>query len=230
MTHPAAMPHGAIEEVFPDIFVVRSSFRAGRGITFDRNMTVVRQGGELIVLNSARLSDAGEAELAKLGKVTHVVRTAAFHGADDPYFVEKYGATLWGAPNTRHAVPGKDLTPAAHPFTEATVFHFEAAKRPESAVLIPRDGGVLIVGDSYQNWTTLATCSWLARRLMPILGFGPTVIGKPWTKQMGPGVRADFDRLVELPFRHLIPAHGTVLRDVARDRLPAAIAARFPTK
>src|SRR3954468_11471301 len=98
MSHPPAMPHGAIEEVFPDVFVVRSSFRAGAGVTFDRNMTIVRQGGELVVINSARLTEAGEAELGKLGKVTHVVRAAAFHGADDPYFVERFGATLWGAP------------------------------------------------------------------------------------------------------------------------------------
>ena len=228
------MLHGPIEEVFPDVFVVRSSFRAGPGVRFDRNMTVVRQGGELVAINSARLGEAGEAELAKLGKLTHVVRLAAFHGADDPYFVERFGATLWGAPGTRHAGPAKDLTADAHPFTgalaAATVFRFEAGKRPETALVLPRDGGILVAGDSYQNWTTLATCSWLARRIMPRMGFGPTVIGKPWVKEMGDGVRADFDRLLALPFRHLIPAHGTVLRDTARDALPGAIAARFPTK
>jgi hypothetical protein len=222
------MPHGALEEVFPDVFVVRSSFRAGAGVVFERNMTVLRQGGELVILNSARLGAEGEAALEKLGKVTHVVRLAAFHGADDAYFVERFGATLWGAPGTRHAVPGKDLLPDAHPFTSASVFRFEHAKEPESAILLPVDGGALVTGDSYQNWTTFAHCSWLARRLMPFMGFGPAMIGKPWRKRMGPGVREDFARLRELPFRHLIPGHGTVLRDVARDRLPAAIAARFP--
>lgn len=222
------MPHGSLEEVFPDVFVVRSSFRPGVGFVFERNMIVLRQGRELVILNSARLSDDGEAELGKLGKVTHVVRVAAFHGADDAYFVERFGATLWGAPGTKHAVPGKDLLPDAHPFTSASVFRFEHGNAPEVAILLPVDGGALVTGDSYQNWTTFEHCSWLARRIMPRMGFGPTMIGKPWLKTMGPGVRKDFARLVELPFRHLIPGHGTVLRDVARDHLPAAVAARFP--
>jgi hypothetical protein len=85
------------------------------------------------------------------------------------------------------------------------------------------------VCDSYQNWTTLANCSWLARRVMPIMGFGPTVIGKPWVKAMGPAVRADFDRLATRPFTHLIPAHGTVLKDHAVAGLHTAIAKRFAT-
>ena len=227
MTHPPAMPHGSIDEVFPDVFVVRSSFRAGVGVSFERNMTIVRQGGELVIISSARLGDAGEAQLAKLGKVTHVVRIAAFHGADDPYYVERFGATLWGAPGMKHAVPAKELGADATPFTKATVFRFEKGAWPELAIVLPVDGGVLVTGDSYQNWTTLEHCSWLARRVMPIMGFGPTSIGKPWAKKMGPAIKEDFARLVEVPFRHLIPGHGSVLRDVARDRLPAAIAARY---
>jgi hypothetical protein len=83
------LPHGPIEEVFPDVFLVRGSFAPSRGIRFDRNMTIVRKGGELVVLNSVRLSDDGEAQLAKLGKLKHVVRLGAFHGADDGYFVER---------------------------------------------------------------------------------------------------------------------------------------------
>src|SRR5580658_7039149 len=112
-----AMPHGAIEEVFDNVFVVRSSWRAGVGITFERTMAVVRQGGELVVINSCRLSDAGEAELAKLGKVTQAVRVAAFHGADDPYYAYRFGATIWGQ-------AGKTLGPDSHPFASATVFGF----------------------------------------------------------------------------------------------------------
>ena len=222
------MPHGSIDEVFPDVFVVRSSYRAGGGVAFERNMTVVRQGKELVIISSARLGDEGEAQLAKLGKVAHVVRIAAFHGIDDPYYVERFGATLWGAPGTKHRVPAKDLTTDAHPFASATVFSFEKGAEPEAAILLPVDGGVLVAGDSYQNWTTLQHCSWLARRVMPLLGFGPASIGKPWLKKMGPAVREDYARLLELPFRHAIPGHGSVLRDEARERLPAAIGARFP--
>ncbi len=221
------LPHGPIEEVFPDVFVVRGTFSPSRGIRFDRNMTIVRHGSELVVLNSVRLTPEGEAALAKLGKVAHVVRLGAFHGADDPYFVERYQATLWGPPGTKHKVPGKDLTATESPLA-GEVFHFAAAAHPEAAVILP--GGILVVCDSYQNWTTLEHCSWLARRVMPLMGFGPAVIGKPWLKSVGHGVRADFDRLVERPFKHLIPAHGTVLKDQAVAGLRTAIARRFPAK
>jgi hypothetical protein len=216
------MPHGAIEEVFDNIFVVRSSWRAGVGVTFERTMTIVRQGSELVVISSCRLTDAGEAELAKLGKVTHAVRVASFHGADDPYYADRFGATVWGQ-------AGKTLAPDSHPFASATVFMFGGATAGlvEAAVLLPTDGGVLVAGDSYQNWATYEHCSWLARKLMPRMGFGPASIGGPWVKRMGPGVRADFTKLVELPFKHLIPGHGTVLRETARMQLPRAIEARF---
>jgi len=52
--------------------------------------------------------------------------------------------------------------------------------------------------------------------MMKAMGFGPTLVGGPWAKRMGPEVRADFGRLEGLPFRSLIPAHGTVLRDDAK--------------
>src|SRR5258706_6590039 len=184
MPHPRALPHGSIEEVFPDVFVVKGRYKAGVGVHFERNMTLVRRGDELVAINSVRLTDAGEAELAKLGKVRHVVRIGAFHGADDPYFVERYGAQLWGPPGTKHRVAGKDLTPADKPL-EGEVFVFERGMMPEAAIILPVEGGVLVSCDSFQHWTTLEHCSWLARRVMPRMGFGPAVIGGPWLKKMG---------------------------------------------
>jgi len=204
------MPHGKLDEVFDNVFVVRSSFRAGAGITFDRNMTVVRDGGELVVIGSARLTDAGEAELDKLGKVKHVVRVAAFHGADDPYYVERYGAKLWKPAD------------AAAPI--GTVFSFEKGNHPETAVLLPHAGGVLVTGDSFQNWTDLSTCSFLARTMMPLMGFKGPVVGGPWLKKMGTAIRADYDRLFAMSFKHAIPGHGTVVRDTGPDAIRAAVA------
>ena len=210
MAHAPAMPHGKLDEVFDNVFVVRTSFRAGPGITFDRNMTVVRDGGELVVIASARLSDAGEAELDKLGKVKHVVRVAAFHGADDPYYVERYGAKLW-QPADAAAPIGK-------------VFRFDKGNQAETALLLPHADGVLVTGDSFQNWTDLSTCSLLARMMMPLMGFKGGVVGGPWLKKMGPAIRADYDRLFELAFKHVIPGHGTVVRDTGPAAVRAAVA------
>ena len=46
------------------------------------------------MINSVRLDDAGLAALDKLGKVTDVIRIAANHGMDDPFYAERYGAKV----------------------------------------------------------------------------------------------------------------------------------------
>ncbi|MBI5531582.1 MAG: hypothetical protein HY898_02630 [Deltaproteobacteria bacterium] len=225
-----AMPHGPIVEEFPNVFVVTGGFRFAPALSITRNMTIVRQGGELILINSVRLTPDGEAELAKLGKVTHLLRIGAFHGADDPYFMDRYAPVLWAPPKTRHKgglTTGRELKPGDSPLDKATVFGFEHGRRPEVALILEHEGGVLVTCDSYQNWTTFEGCSTLGKVMMRLMKFGPTLIGGPWTKEMGPGVRADFDRLLEAPFQHLISGHGTVLRDKAKEGLRTAIAHRF---
>ena len=67
-TFPKALPHGPIREVFPGIFFVTGGFGFGPGLRITRNMTILRQGGDLVVVNSVRLSPEGEAEL---GEVLH---------------------------------------------------------------------------------------------------------------------------------------------------------------
>lgn len=226
---PRALPHGPLSEIFPDVFFVMGGFRFGPGISITRNMTVVRQGGELVVLSSVRLGPEGEAALDRLGKVKHVIRVGEFHGADDPYYVERYGATLW-APKGAPLQPGlkaRDLVPGEGPLEGARVFAFDKARGHEVAVLLERDGGALVTCDSYQNWTSFDGCSALGKVMMRAMGFGPLLIGGPWAKRMGPEVRADFDRLLDEPFRHLIPSHGTVLRDSAKEGLRTAIAKRY---
>jgi hypothetical protein len=189
----------------------------------------VRQGGGDARQLSAPVAE-GEAELERLGKVKHLVRIGAFHGADDPWFVQRFGATLCAPPGTRHKgaiQTDRELKPGESPIEGATVFAFERTRRPEAALLLDREGGILMTCDSYQNWTSFAGCSLLGKVMMRAMGFGPTLIGGPWVKEMGPDVRTDFARLVELPFRHLAPAHGTVLRDRARQGLHTAVAHRF---
>lgn len=225
-----ALPHGPLAEVFPDVFVVRGGFRIAPGLSITRNMTVVRQSGELVVLNSVRLTPEGEAALDRLGRVTHLVRLGAFHGADDPYYADRYRPTLWGPPGTKHKgglTGGRELGPDACPVVGAEAFLFEKARRPEAALLIAREGGVLVTCDSYQHWTTFEGCSLLGRITMHVMGFGPTIVGGPWAREMGPAVRDDFERLLALPFRHLVPGHGSVLRDTAQEGLRAAVVRRY---
>lgn len=225
-----AQAHGAIKEVFPDVFTVQGSFRFAPGLSITRNMTIVRQGGELTLVNSVRLSPEGERELEQLGKVTHLVRIGAFHGADDPWMKHRFAPKLWAPARMRHVgglTTEEELGEGKSPLGGSRVFTFTAGKLPEAAILLERDGGILLTCDSYQNWTTFDGCSPLGKVMMRVMGFGPTLIGGPWTKAMGPNVRKDFDRLVDLPFEHVMPGHGTPLRDVAKPGLHKAIAKRF---
>ncbi len=228
MAHAPVQQHGKLTQVFSDVWLVTGSMRAGAGVTFTRNMTVVRDGQRLVLVNSVRLDSATEAELERLGKVTDVVRLGGFHGLDDPYMKERFGATMWAPANIRKPyVEYRTLEPGACPISDATPFLFSAAREADAALILARDGGILISCDSFQNWTTYDGCSLLARVVMRVMGFGPAVIGKPWAKRMGPGVRADFARLREQPFVHALSGHGTPIRDDAKALLDQAIAVRF---
>jgi len=227
-----AQPHGPLTEVFPDVFVVCGSFRVAPGIGITRNMIVLRQGGELVLVNAVRLTPEGEAELERLGRVTHLVRIGAFHDADDPYVVDRFRPTFWALPGTKHKGTlraDRDLAAGTDgPVSDATVFVFERGKQPEAAILVGREGGILVTADSYQNWSSFDGCSALGKVMMRVMGFGPMHIGGPWVNALGRDVRADFDRLREMPFRHLVPGHGTPLRDTAKEGLATAMKKRFP--
>ncbi len=70
---PPALPHGPLEEMFPDVFFVTGMMKtvlANAPWQFNRNMTVVRDGDALTLINSVRLNDAGLLELDALGRAT----------------------------------------------------------------------------------------------------------------------------------------------------------------
>lgn len=225
-----AYPHGRFDEVFPNLFFLRGSMRVGPGVSITRNMVVVRQGDELTLVNSVRLSDEGEAALEKLGTVRHLVRLGFAHGADDAYYVHRYKPTFWAPKRQRHAAgisPDYELRDRQTPIERSSAFSFDNAKLAEAVLLLDREGGVLVACDSYQNWTTLDGCSALGKLTLRVMRFGPTMIGGPWARIMGPSVKKDFDALAERDFRHLLPAHGEPLMGGAKDGLKTAIRHRF---
>lgn len=225
-----AYPHGRFDEVFPDVFFLRGSLRLGPGVSITRNMVVVRQGDELTLVNSVRLSEDGEAALERLGKVRHLVRLGFAHGADDAYYVSRFKPKFWAPKRQRHAAgvsPDHELRDGQTPIERSSAFSFDRGKYAEAALLLERDGGVIVPCDSYQNWTTFEGCSALCKLTLYAMRFGPTMIGGPWARYMGPAVKKDFDALVERDFRHLLPAHGEPLVGTAKDGLRAAMRHRF---
>jgi len=171
-----------------------------------RNMVVLRHEGELTLVNSVRLDEQGQAGLDALGKVAHVMKIG-LHGMDDDYYVDRYGARRWTVDDLRGdaTLPGPDLD----------AFLFQDTIAPEAALLLKRSGGLLITCDSVQHWAPSHLNSPLARLLTRWMGFqNPAQIGPPWLKaQTPPGgsLKADFDRLLSLPFERLIGGHGGLL-------------------
>lgn len=152
MAHPPAYKHGEIEQVFDDVWSVTGQFPMGPGVRVPRNMTIVREGDRLVLVNSVRLTPAGEAALDKLGKVTDVVRLAFGHGADDPYMKERYGATMWApAGLKKDGITYRELTPVASPLADGTPFLFEKGRSPDAAIVIARQGGILVSCDAWMG-------------------------------------------------------------------------------
>lgn len=234
-TFTPVMPHGPLTEVLPGIFFVTGTSRPifeGTQWQFSRNMTVVRDGDALTLVNTVRLDDAGLAALDRLGKVRHVVKLGAFHGIDDAFYVRRYQARLWALPGMVHesGLPtDEELRPGGPtPFAGASIFIFPTSKRPEGLLLVDREGGAAIACDSLQNWAdTDPYFSPESAALMRQIGFiQPANVGPGWLRFAEPQP-TDFTRVLELPFRHLLPAHGTPLLGDAKERYAATFRRMF---
>ena len=236
--HPPAYPHGKLVEVLPDLFFVSGTIRlpGPMPIRFGRNMTVARRGDRLIVINSVRLDDAGLAELDKLGKVTDVIRIAANHGMDDPFYAERYGAKVWAVKGQRYTAgfktsspktyftPHHEMDAAAPPPIEGAKLVVIDSQPPEGMLLLPDHGGVVISGDCLQHWHEPdAYFSWLGRTMMKMMGFiKPHNVGPGWLKQNKPP-KAQLRGVLDLAFANVLPAHGAPVLGGARDHYRPAL-------
>ncbi len=222
---PPALAHGPIEEVFPDVFFVSGAMETvlqGMDWEFSRNMTVVRDGERLIIVNSVRLGEEGLAELDRLGKVTDVVRLGCLHGRDDQFYVERYDAGYWTMPGMEHESGLKatgTLTPGGPlPISDASLFSFRTTQISEGILPLDRAGGILIACDALQNWLSPDEYfSDASSKLMQNMGFfTPANIGPVWFQAATPSGE-DFSRLKMLTFRHALCGHGEPLRDSAHE-------------
>ena len=117
MIDPPLYRHDPIEQIQPDVFMARGEIKLNALMTISRNMAIVRHGDELTLVDPIRLSPDEEKRLEELGSVKRVLRLGSFHGVDDPYYLDRYGAELWA--------PGRSET---HPEPEPTVTWDEAIR------------------------------------------------------------------------------------------------------
>jgi hypothetical protein len=236
--HPPALPHGNIREVLPGIYFVTGSvgIPGPLPVRFSRNMTIIREGDRLVLVNSVRLTDEGLAELDALGKVTDVIRIAANHGMDDPFYRARYQAKVWAVSGQRYTSGFDHSTPHSYfeadiaiddrtelPLAGARLYTIKATP-PEGLLLLERQGGTLVSGDCLQNWAEPdAYFSVLGKVVMKLMGFiKPHNVGPAWLKQ-GKPPKPDLRNILDLDFTNVLPAHGAPVLGEARERYRAAI-------
>lgn len=223
-------PHGGIEKIIDDAWYVTGSVVMKPLVRLARNMIILRHEGELTLVNSVRLNADGEAALDALGRIAHVMKIGV-HGMDDAYYCDRYGARYWlpeGASSDPIGAENGVLTEGALlPIPNSRVFRFQETATPEVALLVERQGGLLITCDSVQHWVPHGIMSPLARFLTWVMGFRkPAQIGPPWRKRQtrpGGSLRPDFERMAALPFERLIGGHGGLLERDAQQHLRVTI-------
>lgn len=235
---PPALSHGDLREVLPGVFFVTGTigFRAPLTMRFSRNMTVVREGDRLVLVNSVRLSEAGLTALEALGTVTDVIRLAGFHGADDAFYQDRYGAKVWAVKGQRythgfdvhatetHFEPDAEFDASTPlPIRGASVYLF-STRPPEGLLVLAREGGIVVAGDALQHWATKdAYFNWFGGTMMKLLGFiKPHNVGPAWLKQAKPTAN-ELRGVLALEFEHVLPAHGAPVLGGAKSAFRPAI-------
>ncbi len=235
MSDTPIYPHDPIEEIQPDVFMVRGEIKMNALMTITRNMAIVRHEGELTLVDPIRLSPGEEKQLEGLGSVKRLLRLGSMHGVDDPYYMERYSAELWAPglseahPEPKPTLTWDESTPL--PFPDAQLFRFEGLHQPEGALLLRRGKGLLITCDGIQHYGDYSHNNLPARIMMPIIGFPKTtIVGPMWVKMMTPkggSLEGEFRRLLELDFDQLLSAHGTLLESGAHVACERAVDKMF---
>ena len=236
-THfPVVTPHGQIQTLFDDVFFVQGSVMMAPGFQVSRSMIIVREGTQLTLISPIRLDDVGLKYLDTLGEVKHLVKLGNYHlgahnGLDDAFYQDRYQAKLWAMPNMTHKhglvtnvelIEGGDL-----PFSQAKFISIPSSKMPEGVIVLEQNQGVLIAADSFQNWLGDAFFSENALTQMQKMGFIRAAnIGPEWRRVCEPE-KADFERILNEDFQHLLPSHGVPLLSGAKAAFHETLKEKF---
>lgn len=222
-------PHGDIVKVFESIYVVR-----GTNITHfndlkiqhSRNMTIVENNGDLVLINTVRLDEARLQELDQLGTVKHVVSIGAFHGRDDSFYLDRYNAKLWTVKeitshdHSTHALSNGDLLPMQN----SHFYTFKNSSPLEGFICIEDHEGIIITCDSIKNWVEVDEffSEETAKMALSSFDISTARISPIWLNATGVNKSA-FEDLMKLKFKHLVSAHGDILRNTAYEDVKKSI-------
>lgn len=240
--HLPASPHGALQELFDGIWMVRGGIKMPMlmPMKISRSMTVVRGSNEeLTLFNSMRLSENGLKELDALGKVTNIVRLAGFHGRDDGFYRDRYGARVFAIEGQRYVrglgtdkektepymQPDEWLSEGSTlPIDDTELKIFKSSSPPEAMCLLRREGGILITGDSLQHTPKPDEYfNFPAKIMMKKFGFlKPYNVGPGWIQFATPEA-TEVRSILDLEFDHVLPGHGQAVIGDAKARYRPAV-------
>lgn len=237
--YPPSQPHGEILRILPDVYTVSGSVRLAPATVINRNMTIVRSGDDLTLINPVRLRPVVEERLLDIGNIRHLVRLGYYHGCDDLYYRDRFNATFWRQAGSDYYPP-----PADRPLCEGDdcpvpggrFLELCRGQRPEAVMWLPHSGGLLLACDALQYWRTWSGCSWCGRSLLRLNGLRRGVQVVPgWCAKVLPKGRdpshwmeEDFRRLLQWRFNHFLGGHGEFLADAAGEQVAAAVERVFP--
>ena len=232
--YPPAYPHDEMKNLYPGVYLLHGSIKMGPGMRMNRNMVVLKNGKELILINPVRMADDGLSRLDELGSVKYILRLGDFHGLDDAFYLDRYKCEFWaqnGQKTYKSPQPTKQISAGTEsPFPNSEFFIFESAKYPEAALLL-KDHKMLITTDSVQYHSDWSYFTWFAKFAFKLLGFKVGInIGPPWLKHVTPKgstMKTDFDKLLALDFNSIIAAHGWQLKSGAKEALNAEVCRVF---
>jgi hypothetical protein len=210
------------------VHIVRGSFRMGPGMSISRTMTILEGDDGLVILNAVRMSDAGLAQLDRLGRVKHLVKLSDSHGIDEPFYADYYKPEVWALPGANlGGLTATRMLSDAGPIAGGAVLDYPNTAWRECSYFAPNGGGTLVSCDSLQNHADREGASVLARLVTPWMGFrGGLIIAPTWRKFQkvpAPRMKQTFAKVAERSFSNVVTGHGPAVTGGADARVRAAI-------
>ena len=229
-----AYPHDDLIQLYEGVYLLHGSIKMGPGMRMNRNMLILKNELELVLVNPVRANEHVLKKIEKLGDVKRIFRLGDFHGLDDAFYLDRYKCEFWaqlGQETYKTPEPTNLISSDADcPLPNAVFYQFETALYPEAALLL-KDHKLLITTDSVQYHEDWSYFSWFTKFAFKMLGFKIGInIGPPWLKRVTPkgeSLKEDFEKLLGMEFSSLIAAHGKLLKSGAKEMLKSEVKETF---
>jgi len=247
---PPAEPHGPLENVFTDIWIVRGGNKLSflqDPISISKNMIIVRnpQTVELTLINSMRVSDELLTEIASLGDIKNVITLGEFHGKDDGFYRERFSAKVYALEGHTYSRSIDIPDSSDEGFMKADVYLTEESVLPlenaelkiihgnliEGVIYLKAEGGILITADALRNTPTpdeFVSPKPESTTDSPM--YKAFTIGPGWYAKAKPDAQEMKSALLETTYEHVLPGHGDIVIGDALEKFRPAIEAAIKSR